>query len=119
MSFAETEGLSLSRKRWWRAMSLIERSAVPPSLRARSAIRSVIAKLVPMLIKQQVIVAKMGSAHVPVEIFLSSSRRRSASASRLRRASEISAMPSAERSDGGRLAATRWKTSGLRRREVG
>ena len=45
MAAALTKGFSLSFSRRWRAMSPMERSVVPPILRARSAMASVMAKI--------------------------------------------------------------------------
>ena len=74
-------------------MSLIERSVVPPILRARSATSSVIAKIwSDVLIQKQMVIAEMGSAHVPVEI-LRLQESAKTSASRCRRAAEISETP--------------------------
>ena len=47
----------------------IDRSVVPPILRTRSAIRSMLARmLLGLLVEQQMIVAEMRTADVPVEV---------------------------------------------------
>ena len=47
----------------------IERSVVPPILRTRSAISSVVAKIsVGLFVEHQVVVAEVGAADVPVEV---------------------------------------------------
>ncbi len=52
-------------------MSPMECSVVPPSLRARSAIANIGhgEDLVRVLIQEQMVIAEMRAAHVPVKIF--------------------------------------------------
>ena len=69
MSLGVTDSLLLSSRRWCREISLMERSVLPPSLRARSAITLRHGEnLIGVLVQKQVIVAKMAPAHVPVEV---------------------------------------------------
>ncbi len=66
---ASTKSSSLSLTRWSLAIWPIERMVVPPILRTRSARISTLASIcVGLLVEQQMVVAEMRAADVPVEI---------------------------------------------------
>ena len=69
MSSGGTISASLSEIRCSRPIWPMERSVVPPILRTRSAISSVVFQdFLGLLVEQQVVIAEMWSAHVPMEV---------------------------------------------------
>ncbi len=101
MSCGVTKSASLSAMRCRRWIWPIERSVLPPTLRARSAMASVVAEdLVALVVEHQVIVAKVRARHVPVEVLGLSGRARTCRPASRHSAAAISRVASLPRSVG-------------------
>jgi hypothetical protein len=72
MSLGVMFSLSLSSKRWFCEISPMERKVMPPISPILRALGNVVGHgedLIAVLVEEEVVVAKVWAAHVPVEIF--------------------------------------------------
>jgi hypothetical protein len=71
MSLGVTFSLSLSSKRWFREISPMERKVLPPISPILRALGDVVGNgqdLIAVLVEEEVVVAEVWAAHVPMEI---------------------------------------------------